>query len=277
MLYHYITGYVNITVEGYFIERFINICNSQKILLWNIKKKNSSIVTANMGIHEFKKIKEIARKTKCRIHLNKKKGIPFFLHRYQKRKLFAFMLGILMISILILSNFIWNIEVTGNVTISTGELIQELEQQGLTIGQLKGKVDTQKIINQIRLNRNDIAWIGIAIEGTNAKVEVAEADEKPDIINEEDYCNIVSDKEGVIVKISSKNGTPVAKVGDVLKKGSILIGGWMEGKYTGTRYLHSEGEILARVWYSKKEKMNLTQEEAVNTRSRREKVQYPYS
>ena len=33
----------------------------------------------------------------------------------------------------------------------------------------------------------------------------------------------------------------------------------MEGTYTGTRYVHANGEITAKVWYSKKEKMDLKQ------------------
>lgn len=39
ILIYYILGYVNISVEGYFIERFINICISKGILLWNLKEK----------------------------------------------------------------------------------------------------------------------------------------------------------------------------------------------------------------------------------------------
>lgn len=105
------------------------------------------------------------------------------------------------------------------------------------------------------------------MEGTNARVEIVEASKKPDIIEPEDYCNIVSDKDALIVKITAKNGTQVAQVGDVVKKDSILIGGWIEGKYTGTRYVHSEGEILAKVWYSKKEKINLNQVKVSNTRA----------
>ena len=35
----YLNGFVNIHVEGYFIERFINMCRIQKIYLWNIAKK----------------------------------------------------------------------------------------------------------------------------------------------------------------------------------------------------------------------------------------------
>ena len=34
----------------------------------------------------------------------------------------------------------------------------------------------------------------------------------------------------------------------------------MEGKYTGTRYVHAKAEIEAKVWYSGKEKISLNQE-----------------
>ncbi len=38
-----------------------------------------------------------------------------------------------------------------------------------------------------------------------------------------------------------------------------MIAGWMEGKFTGTRYVHASGEIVAKVWYKEKIKMPLTQ------------------
>ena len=173
---------------------------------------------------------------------------------------------------MVLSRFIWNIEITGNQAVSTDEIQKSLEEKGLTIGKIKSKVDTKQIINDIRLERDDIAWIGINIEGTNAKVEIVEADKKPEIIDPEDYCNIISDKEGVITKITTQNGTALVKPGDVVKKGTILIGGWIEGKYTGTRYLHSEGEIQAKVWYSKKEKMSLNQDVDTKTRGSRKQI-----
>ena len=39
ILLKYILGYVRIAVEGYYIERFINICTTNKILIWNIKRE----------------------------------------------------------------------------------------------------------------------------------------------------------------------------------------------------------------------------------------------
>ena len=39
----------------------------------------------------------------------------------------------------------------------------------------------------------------------------------------------------------------------------------MEGKYTGTRYIHSEAEIQARVWYEATKTMMYKQEESIST------------
>lgn len=265
ILINYIVGYVNISVEGYFIERFMNICISKKILLWNIKREKSTFLYANVGIKDFKKLKEIARKTKCKISIKEKKGFPFTLNKHRKRKIFLILLIAFFITLFVLANFIWNIEVVGTKNISKEEILEILKENGLSTGMLKNKVDTQKIINSIRLNRDDIAWVGIGITGTNATVKIVEADLKPEIIDENDYCNIVSEKEGLIVKVTAKNGTPLVKKDDVVKKGSILIAGYIEGKYTGTRYVHSEGEVLAKVWYSKKNKLELQKQEYKQT------------
>lgn len=218
ILTYYILGYVNISVEGYFIERFINICISKKLLLWNVKRKKSSFLYANIGMRDFRKIKEIAKITKCRVKIEKKKGLPFLLHKYKKRKLFLASLITILIFIFALSNFVWNIEVIGNKTISKEEIIEQANENGLTIGMLKYKINTKEIINNIRLKRDDIAWLGVHIKGTNVTIEVVEIDKKPEIVDENEYCNITSDKEGIITKINVQNGTALVKEGDIVKK-----------------------------------------------------------
>ena len=67
---NYFTGYVKIKVEGLFLERFINICVSKKILLMDIKREKSTIMYANVGIADYKKLKQVARKTKSKIKIH---------------------------------------------------------------------------------------------------------------------------------------------------------------------------------------------------------------
>ena len=265
ILLSYILGYVNIEVEGYFIERFINICNSKKIFLWNMKRKHSTIIRVNIGIRDFKRIKEIAKKTKCRVKIQKKRGIPFILHKYKKRKIFAIFFILLIIAVIALSNFIWNIEVTGNNKISAEEIIKDLADDNFKVGTSKTNLNTKNIIDKIRLKRSDLAWMGIEIKGTNAIVKIVEADLKPDIIKEEEYCNIVATKDAMIVKINAQNGTAVVKEGDIVTKGTVLIQGWLEGQFTGIRYVHANGEVQAKVWYSQKISVPLKQTKKIKT------------
>ena len=265
ILLAYIFGYLEIKVEGYFIEKFINNCLKSNIFLWNIKRKRTTIMTCNIGVKDLKNIRKILKKTKCRIKIEKKKGLPFTFNKYRKRKIFALLIFIILIIIAILSNFVWNIQIEGTEKISKDELIQTLKEEGLSIGKFKPGIETREIINKVRLDRDDIAWIGIEITGTNAIVKVVEAEEKPEIVDEDEYCNIVATKDGVVTKIMAQNGTPLVKNGDLIKKGTVLIGGWLEGKYTGTRYVHSNGQVEAKVWYTQKERVYLKETKKEDT------------
>lgn len=265
IILNYILGYVNILVEGYFVEKFINICNKQKIFLWNLKRSKTTIIYTNVSIKDFKKLKPIAQKTKCKIKIKSKKGLPFIFNKYKKRKIFVIGLAMVLITIFTLSKFIWNIEVIGNEKINADEIIQIANENNLKIGKFKNKVDTKKIINKLRLERDDIAWIGIEIKGTNAIIKIVESIPKPNIIDDEEFCNIVATKDAIIKKISAQNGTPVVKEGEIVKKGTVLIAGWLEGKYTGTRYVHATGSVQGKVWYTQKERIYFKQQKKGQT------------
>ncbi|MCI8546442.1 MAG: sporulation protein YqfD [Clostridia bacterium] len=204
-------GYLVIEIEGFFIERFFNMCAKEKIRLWGTKRKNKIAVTTKMSIDDFRQIRKIAKETNSRVKIKKKRGIIFEIKKYKNRKVFIFLFFMLVLSIFALSNFIWNIEITGNEQISEKELIEVLNKNGLKQGSLKMKIDSKKIIEKIRLENEKISWIGIDIKGTNAKITISEATEKPEIVDENEYCDIVSTKEGIITKVNAINRNSVSK------------------------------------------------------------------
>lgn len=79
------------------------------------------------------------------------------------------------------------------------------------------------------------------------------------------FVILLQQNHGVIVKVNAANGTPLAKEGELVQKGSILIGGYLEGKYTGTNYVHANGTVQAKVWYIQTEKIELKQTKQVKT------------
>ena len=256
ILIYYIFGYVNVIIEGFFIEKVINKCISKRIFLWNTRRSKSTIFSANVGVRNYRDIVKIAKECKCKIKINKKRGLPFVLNRYRKRKIFAVALVVIMVVIIVISNFIWNIEIRGKVDEKMQkEIIEIIKNEGVEIGKYKRKIDIQGLINKIRIAREDVAWVGMEIKGTNLIIEVVEADKKPNIIDESEICNIIATKDGIVTKVEAQNGTPIVNVGDMVKQGDILVQGWIEGKYTDKRYVHAEGDIIAKVWYLEKEKV----------------------
>ena len=256
ILFSYLLGYLKISVEGYYIERFINICKTNNITIWNLKRKENIELELNIRISEFKKVCKVAKQTRCKMKIKRKKGFPFLLHKYKKRKIFVLFLLIMIIIITLSSNFVWNVEIKEENGQQLENIEEDIKKAGLETGKLKNNINMKEVINKIMLKRKDIAWIGIELKGTNAIVKIVKADEKPEIVDQDEYCNIVSNKSGIITKISAQNGTANVKIGDTVKEGDILINGWLEGKFTGIRYVHAKGEIEAKVWHTKSKKIN---------------------
>ena len=43
---------------------------------------------ANIGISDLREVAKVAKKTKCKIKILRKKGLPFIFNKYRKRKIF---------------------------------------------------------------------------------------------------------------------------------------------------------------------------------------------
>lgn len=265
LIYMFFAGYVYVSVEGFFIERFINICRNKNIVLQDLQRENNAYIKFKLLKSDFKEIRHIAKSAKCKVKIEKKEGIPFFINRYRKRKIFAVAILAIAIFIFVLTKFIWNIEVQGNENISREEIIELVKEYGISIGTYKSKIDTDKISNSIRLKRDDLAWIGISVQGTNAIITVREAIEKPEIIDKNEVCNIVSTKDSTISKIIVQNGTAVVAEGDEVKAGDLLVEGIMKGEHTGDRYVHAEATVYGKIICEKEKKENFLQNEKIKT------------
>ena len=272
ILLKYIFGYVRVSIEGYYIERFINICTINKLLIWNLKRDKGTKLYLNIGIEDFYKAVKISKKLKCKIKIIRKNGIPFVINKYKKRKVFLGTLVFIILLIGISTNFIWNISIVVDGSEQLENIENDILEAGIRVGMKKSEVNIQETINKIRFKRNDISWMGIEIKGTNVIVKVVKSAEAPEVIDEKDYSNIIATKSATITKIIAQNGTAKVKNGDKVEEGQILIQGVMEGKYTGNRYVHSLGEVEGIVEYTKSEKIPLKFTEKVKTGNKETKI-----
>lgn len=247
--YNYAIGYIQIQIEGFFVERFINLCMNRNIEVWNINKIYDGIITLKIRGYDWNKIEEIANLTKSKVTILKREGLPQITKRYSNRKIFAVVCLVAVICIYLYSLRIWHIDIEGDFSIPIEEINQLLMDENVYIGMLKKNLDFDEVKTNIYLKRNDILWIGFTIKGTRATVEVLERTLKDKKVLANEPCNIVSDKDGIIEKISVREGTKNAQKGDPVFKGDILVSGVMESENSDTRYVHANADIEIKTWY----------------------------
>lgn len=161
----------------------------------------------------------------------------------------------------------------GNEKIETEEIIELLEENNIKIGMLKNKIHKESLINKIRLERNDISWIGIELKGTNLKISISESDLAPEIDDPKEVNNIIADRDGEIARLIVQSGTARVNEGDFVHKGDLLVEGIMEGQYTGIREVPAKAEIFAKITYEKEEKAAFLQENDVRTGNKENKIE----
>lgn len=172
ILYLYILGYVDIRVSGYFTERFVNLCFAKSVFLWKLNRISSFEIEARISISDFRKIRQIAKNSKCKVHISSKRGIPFLLHRYQKRKIFAITFAVVAILIFGLTRFVWNVDIRCDGEIDRKQIETILSECGIERGKLISEINTAKAINEICMKNEKISWCGVKIEGTNVIVSL---------------------------------------------------------------------------------------------------------
>ncbi|HHV29683.1 MAG TPA: sporulation protein YqfD [Clostridium sp.] len=266
-LWNYIRGYVIIFIEGYFLEKFVNICTRRQILLWDIKRNKNSKMTLKISIQGFKRLRPIAKKTGCRVKILNKRGLPFLLNRYRRRKTFLLGAAVFIVLFYIMTSFVWSIEVIGNEKIETDIILKSLTQQGVKPGVFKYKINPEEIANTIILDIDGLSYVNVLLKGTKIKVEVAEGVKRPPIIPLNEPCDIVAKKDGVIKSIVVKAGQAQVKEGETVRKGQLLVSGSIpiKGAEDSPRKVHAMGEVLARTWYEGEHPVELKVVEKVRT------------
>lgn len=256
---NWIKGYVIIEIEGLFLEKFTNFCIANQLSFWNVIKISNTKIRLTTDIKSFKKMRKYARKTRCRMKLIQRNGIPFKAFKYRKRKWFIVGVLIFLVTLKLLSSMVWNINIIGDENIDTKELISELEELGLTKCKFKKSIDTFYITYKIMIQREDLAFITIKFDGINANVEIKEKKLKPEIELQNQATNIIANKTGIISQINVLSGVKKVNVGDTVMPGDILVEGIMEMTKLPekTQYIHSEAQIKARVWYEEEQKMKI--------------------
>lgn len=149
---------------------------------------------------------------------------------------------------LLLSSVVWDVRISGNEHLETGEIVDTLSECGFGIGDFWFSKNRSVIEAEVLCTNKKIAWININRRGTVAYVRIIErgAGHTSDEPDRAGYSNIIATADCVIEEITVKRGTAAVKPGDVVQKGDLLIAGILPSE-AGGGFCYAEGSVVGRV------------------------------
>jgi len=260
-LWYYINGYILISIQGKGTERLINLAINRGIFLRDIRRYKKKALM-KVDSEEFKRLRPLVRKTRCKVRIEEKVGLPFFIYRLTIRKGFIAGFVFFILALYTLSSFVWFVEIDGTEKIDPREVKEATRELGLHPGVFKDSLDLEDISKDLVLKVPDISWAGIEISGTRAKVQIIEKIKGTEY-DPEFKSHIVAEKDGIILEIFVVEGQAVVSEGDTVSAGDTLISGLisfeegevedndepLEDREKREMHVRARGTVEARVWY----------------------------
>jgi len=224
-LLHNWHGYVKLRLHGYSPERFLNLCNARKLEIWGILCKDGDYEFF-MTVPGYRKVKPLVRKSRVRLRILERYGLPFFLYRNRKRKLFGAGLAGFFVFLYVMSLFVWDIEFEGNYHYTYDTLIRYLADQDVDYGMYKKRIDCEELESGFRAHFPEITWVSARVSGTRLLIHIKE-NEVISTLPEKDEtpCDLVAAKPGVITSMIVRQGIAQVAIGDEVEAGQVLVKG----------------------------------------------------
>jgi len=255
-MFHYFNGYYIVQINGYMMEKLLNVFHIHKIYAWDIKKDKNGTMQLKIMRGSLNKLISLSKNFKVEVKIISERGLPYFLKTLVRKKGFAVGCFLLFASFLFLSSLILKIEIPVEYSMNKEQIINSLNKAGLKHGRIKYIIDYDEVKRNFLIDNPDFTYISIEIQGTKAKVKLYSAIEPQQISDYSRPADIVAKRDGKIIKILAIRGTPVVKKGDTVKKGDVLISGkdhMIVGLSETDVYQRAAGNVEAKVEYNFKD------------------------
>jgi len=236
-------GYIQVRVLHDPDKQVLATLVQQHALMWNVRTLADGGYTLTVTLRDVPTLISQTRKSGAKLRFGSKSGLPFWLWRAGRRK--VFLLGGICFVLLLygLSSFIWHVQVDGtDEPEAVASVLQKLHvRQGSPLYRILDQDSLQlALLDQLPA----LAWVGVRIQGTAIYVHVIMR-VAPSDLGHTAPQSIVARVPGVITSVLASSGQPIVKPGQYIAPGAVLISGVLaDGKR-----VYASGKVQALVWY----------------------------
>lgn len=186
----------------------------------------------------------VCRKRGMKIEKTGSVGMPSLFYRYRRRCGLAVGAVIAFALILLSDDYLWDIRVEGNESVTYSYVVDALAESGFRVGARLDALDIDRTETLVLIGSDEISWMSINMNGTVAEVQIREAVTPPEKA-ELRPANIIAARDGQIEYFELVSGEPVVKEGSAVRKGELLVSGVRDEKSGGFTVGRAEGKVFA--------------------------------
>lgn len=251
-IWNSLRGYVMIKVEGLYLERFLNLCMMEGIGIWGVNRRSRTVMFARVGVNDFSRLRPIVRRTGCRVAITRRVGTLFWFTRFRFRKLLIGGAVAALAVLYLLTSYVWGIEFVNAGSNEAAAYMRQLEDIGVRVGVFRSSLDLKAIEHALIAGNENVVWANARLTGVKLSIEVAKKEDAPELSDTGTPARIIAAKDAVVESIIVLQGKRVAEKGQTVVRGEELISGVLDYTEDSPSYVHAQGEVMGRVWYTKR-------------------------
>lgn len=243
-------NYYEVEVKGRKVKRFLDKVFKLNIDVFDIKYYKDRIVF-KVRYDDYIAIKKV--NTIYDIRIISTKGVKRINYLIKKYQIFLSFLLLSIFLVIVLSRFIFFIDIETNNKTMKSLIKDELNRHNITLLSYKKSYnDLSKIASDIKNKHKDkIEWIYISNDGVFLRVKFIERIDNNGF-NNSDLKDIVASRNGYIRDIYATSGDVVKFRGDYVKAGDVIISGNILRNDNLVARVRASGVVYAEVWYNVK-------------------------
>ena len=243
--FKFVLGYRRLSFRIQHAAEVMNIC-MQHSLVYDALPSEDKIFSIEMRIISAIKLERLCLEAGIEILKKEDSGLPAILWRYRRR--YGIFIGAIFFCLIIFLSrqVLWDVRVEGEIRLTEAEVKEALAECGLTVGTPLYKLKTEKVESELLMRSDTISWVSVNMRGTVAQVEIREH-EYPDKKNTPRAANLIATCDGTIVGFEKVRGNIIASIGDLVRKGELLVSGVYDSDTLGFNLTAAEGKVYARI------------------------------
>lgn len=223
----------------------INRTSEAGISLKNIRYKENGIAFT-ISAAEMAETDKTFKRAGIKYSILKHKGIGATFKGIIKRYGLIAGAAVFITSVALYSLCVFGTEIKGNENVKDETILNAIYSGGVKFPIILKEPNIDAIKTEL-LKIDGISGAEVTRNGAKLFINILESQPGTDI-EDTRIADIVATEDGVITSVVTVSGTPLVKAGDAVRKGDVLIAGYIVDAEENKVPVRAAGEVYAKIW-----------------------------